>query len=114
VLGQTLNAQTCPKILILRFSSAPAANLAAKTSAFFKKTIAFDFVFELIAFELAFDFTAFALIALELAFDFIAFQPFCGRIRLLLPQNGLTAGVTGKRGIWRTKPPDAESAVWGR
>ena len=26
----------------------------------------------------------------------------------------LTAGVTGKGGIWRTKPPDAESAVWGR
>ena len=26
----------------------------------------------------------------------------------------LTAGVTGKRGNWRTKPPDAESAVWGR
>jgi len=26
---------------------------------------------------------------------------------------GLTAGVTGKGGIWREKPPDAESAVWG-
>jgi len=25
-----------------------------------------------------------------------------------------TAGVTGKGGTWRTKPPDAESAVWGR
>ena len=25
-----------------------------------------------------------------------------------------TAGVTGKGGIWRTKPPDAESAVWSR
>jgi len=25
-----------------------------------------------------------------------------------------TAGVTGKGGIWRKKPPDAESAVWGR
>jgi hypothetical protein len=25
-----------------------------------------------------------------------------------------TAGVTGKRGIWRKKPPDAESAAWGR
>jgi hypothetical protein len=25
-----------------------------------------------------------------------------------------TAGVTGKRGVWREKPPDAESAVWGR
>jgi len=25
-----------------------------------------------------------------------------------------TAGVTGKRGIWRAKPPDAESAAWGR
>jgi hypothetical protein len=29
-------------------------------------------------------------------------------------KNRLTAGVTGKGGIWRTKPPDAESAVWGR
>ena len=28
--------------------------------------------------------------------------------------SGLTAGVTGKRGMWRTKPPDAESAFWGR
>ena len=26
----------------------------------------------------------------------------------------LTAGVTGKGGIWRTKPPDAESAVGAR
>ena len=26
----------------------------------------------------------------------------------------LTAGVTGKGGTWRTKPPDAESAFWGR
>jgi len=26
----------------------------------------------------------------------------------------LTAGVTGKGGMWRKKPPDAESAVWGR
>ena len=25
--------------------------------------------------------------------------------------RGLTAGVTGKGGIWRAKPPDAESAV---
>jgi len=25
-----------------------------------------------------------------------------------------TAGVTGKGGIWRRKPPDAESASWGR
>jgi hypothetical protein len=25
-----------------------------------------------------------------------------------------TAGVTGKRGSWREKPPDAESASWGR
>ena len=25
-------------------------------------------------------------------------------------KRGLTAGVTGKGGIWRTKPPDAESA----
>jgi len=102
--------------LILRFSGKPAADLAAKTSTFFKKPIAFDFVCELIAFELAFDFTAFALvlIALELAFDFIAFQPFCGRICLLLLQNGLTVGVSGKRGNWQTKPPDAESAVWGR
>jgi len=25
-----------------------------------------------------------------------------------------TAGVTGKGGTWREKPPDAESAVWGR
>jgi len=24
-----------------------------------------------------------------------------------------TAGVTGKGGNWREKPPDAESAVWG-
>jgi len=29
-------------------------------------------------------------------------------------KNCLTAGVTVKGGIWRTKPPDAESAVWGR
>ena len=31
-----------------------------------------------------------------------------------LPDTGirnLTAGVTGKGGIWRMKPPDAESAV---
>ena len=28
--------------------------------------------------------------------------------------SGPTAGVTGKGGIWRRKPPDAESAVWGR
>jgi hypothetical protein len=28
--------------------------------------------------------------------------------------GGPTAGVTGKRGMWRTKPPDAESASWGR
>jgi len=28
--------------------------------------------------------------------------------------NCPTAGVTGKGGNWRTKPPDAESAVWGR
>jgi hypothetical protein len=26
----------------------------------------------------------------------------------------LTAGVTGKGGVWQKKPPDAESAVWGR
>jgi len=26
----------------------------------------------------------------------------------------LTAGVTGKGGNWRGKPPNAESAVWGR
>ena len=25
-----------------------------------------------------------------------------------------TAGVTGKGGMWRTKPPDAESAVGGQ
>jgi hypothetical protein len=25
--------------------------------------------------------------------------------------GGLTAGVTGKGGMWREKPPDAESAV---
>ncbi len=25
-----------------------------------------------------------------------------------------TAGVTGKRGMWRIKPPDAESAAWGQ
>jgi len=25
-----------------------------------------------------------------------------------------TAGVTGKGGNWRIKPPDAESAVWSR
>src|SRR5512136_1485929 len=31
-----------------------------------------------------------------------------------MPKGGSTAGVTGKRGIWRTKPPDAESAVGGR
>jgi hypothetical protein len=31
-----------------------------------------------------------------------------------LPGFGLTAGVTGKGGNWRTKLPDAESAVWGR
>ncbi len=31
-----------------------------------------------------------------------------------LLSDRLTAGVTGKGGIWRTKPPDAESAVWGR
>jgi len=31
-----------------------------------------------------------------------------------LTPKRLTAGVTGKRGNWRTKPPDAESAVWGR
>ena len=28
--------------------------------------------------------------------------------------SGPTAGVTGKGGNWREKPPDAESAVWGR
>jgi len=28
--------------------------------------------------------------------------------------GGPTAGVTGKRGTWRGKPPAAESAVWGR
>ena len=28
--------------------------------------------------------------------------------------NCPTAGVTGKGGIWRTKPPDAESASWSR
>jgi hypothetical protein len=32
------------------------------------------------------------------------FMYFCAR-------NRPTAGVTGKGGIWRTKPPDAESAV---
>jgi hypothetical protein len=31
-----------------------------------------------------------------------------------MQRNGLTAGVTGKGGNWRTKLPDAESAVWGR
>ena len=28
--------------------------------------------------------------------------------------GGPTAGVTGKGGTWREKPPDAESAVWSR
>ena len=28
--------------------------------------------------------------------------------------GNLTAGVTGKRGMWREKLPDAKSAVWGR
>ena len=31
-------------------------------------------------------------------------------LRFYLP-GGPTAGVTGKGGMWRTKPPDAESAV---
>jgi len=32
-------------------------------------------------------------------------------IETLFCKGGLTAGVTGKRGMWREKPPDAESAV---
>jgi hypothetical protein len=32
----------------------------------------------------------------------------------LTRNKGPTAGVTGKCGNWRTEPPDAESAVWGR
>jgi len=31
-----------------------------------------------------------------------------------LQGSRLTAGVTGKGGTWRKKPPDAESASWGR
>jgi hypothetical protein len=36
-----------------------------------------------------------------------AFFDYCAK-------NRPTAGVTGKGGIWQTKPPDAESASWGR
>jgi len=35
-------------------------------------------------------------------------------VHFVISISSLTAGVTGKGGIWRTKPPDAESAVWGR
>jgi hypothetical protein len=36
------------------------------------------------------------------------------KTNLVLLLGCLTAGVTGKGGMWRTKPPDAESASWGR
>ena len=35
-------------------------------------------------------------------------------IKFLTKSKGPTAGVTGKGGIWRRKPPDAESAAWDR
>jgi hypothetical protein len=35
-------------------------------------------------------------------------------ISFLIINDCPTAGVTGKGGNWRTKPPDAESAVWGQ
>ena len=35
-------------------------------------------------------------------------------IKFLTNCKGPTAGVTGKGGIWRTEPPDAESAVGAR
>jgi hypothetical protein len=28
-------------------------------------------------------------------------------------KSHLPTGVTGKRGMWQKKPPEAESAVWG-
>ena len=37
-----------------------------------------------------------------------------GNLKCLREALSSTAGVTGKRGMWRKKPPDAESAVWGR
>ena len=39
---------------------------------------------------------------------------FRGRIEYCEISKRPTAGFTGKSGIWRTKPPDAESAAWGR
>ena len=38
----------------------------------------------------------------------------CSRFHQYYKKGSPTAGVTGKGGIWREKPPDAESAVWGR
>jgi hypothetical protein len=39
------------------------------------------------------------------------FVPIYHFVPIFLELNRLTAGVTGKRGNWREKPPDAESAV---
>ena len=40
--------------------------------------------------------------------------PVHGQLLKMLGRSRPTAGVTGKGGSWRTKPPDAESASWGR
>jgi hypothetical protein len=34
--------------------------------------------------------------------------------KFLTKRKGPTVGVTGKGGMWQKKPPDAESASWGR